>query len=142
MNVECLLDTNVLVYAAAGTGSDAAKRRRALRLIETEDFGLSAQVLQEFYVTVVRKIAVPLTAERALEWIEQFESFPCAVVDSSLVKIGIELSARYRISYWDAAIVAAADVLGAKTVFSEDMGDGQRYGRVLVRNPFATTPAP
>jgi predicted nucleic acid-binding protein len=137
MNAECFLDTNVLVYAAAG-GADAAKRRRALELIDTENFGVSAQVLQEFYVTVVRKIAVPLTAERALEWIEQLEAFPCAGVDASLVKIAIEISERYRISYWDASIIAAADVLGAKTVFTEDLADGQNYGRVRVRNPFTT----
>ena len=136
MNAECFLDSNVLVYAAAGRNAETVKRKRALDLIENEDFGLSAQVLQEFYVTVVRKIAVPLTAERALEWIEQLEAFPCAIIDASLVKIAIELSERYKISYWDAAIIAAADVLGAKTVYSEDLNDQQVYGRVRVRNPF------
>lgn len=136
MNAECFLDSNVLVYAAAGRNAETAKRKRALALIENEDFGLSAQVLQEFYVTVVRKIAVPLAAEHALEWIEQLEAFPCATIDASLVKIAIELSERYKISYWDAAIIAAADVLGAKTVYSEDLNDQQVYGRVRVRNPF------
>lgn len=136
MNAECFLDSNVLVYAAAGRNAETVKRKRALDLIENEDFGLSAQVLQEFYVTVVRKIAVPLTAERAIEWIEQLEAFPCAIIDASLVKIAIELSERYKISYWDAAIIAAADVLGAKTVYSEDLNDQHVYGRVRVRNPF------
>ncbi len=68
MRAECLLDTNVLVYAAAGRGAEEAKRKRALELIETEDFGLSAQVLQEFYVTVTRKVAAPLSAEEAIEY--------------------------------------------------------------------------
>lgn len=48
MPVESFLDTNVLVYAAAGRNQHEAKRLRALALIEVEDFGLSAQVLQEF----------------------------------------------------------------------------------------------
>ena len=61
MGVDCLLDTNVLVYAVAGRGAEETKRKRAVELIESEDFGLSAQVLQEFYVAVVRKIEVPLT---------------------------------------------------------------------------------
>jgi predicted nucleic acid-binding protein len=136
MAVECFLDTNVLVYAAAGGGPDEAKRRRALELIDQEDFGLSAQVLQEFFVTVVRKIARPLSAGHALEWIEQLAVFPCLPIDAALVKIAVEASERYRISYWDASIVAAARELGAKTLYTEDLGDGQRYGGLVARNPF------
>jgi len=136
MSVESFLDTNVFVYAAAGRGADEAKRRRALQLIDSEDFGLSAQVLQEFHVTVRRKIEVPLTAESALEWLEQLAMFPCLAIDSTLVKLGVEVSERYQISYWDAAIVAAADALGAKTLYSEDLHHGQQYGNVSVCNPF------
>lgn len=136
MSVECFLDTNVLVYAAAGRGAEAQKRSRALELIETKDFGISAQVLQEFYVTVVHKIEVGLTPSTALEWIEQLESFPCLPVDAGLVKVAAELSQRHRISYWDGAIVAAAEALGATTLFSEDLSHGQLYGSVRVANPF------
>jgi predicted nucleic acid-binding protein len=137
MSVDCFLDTNVLVYAAAGRGGEEAKRRRALDLIEKENFGLSAQVLQEFYVAVTRKIAVPLRPDEALEWIEQFEVFPCAAIDRSLVKIAAETSERYGISYWDGAIVAAAEALGAGTLYTEDLNNGQKYGAVRARNPFA-----
>ena len=49
--MKTFVDTNVLVYAAMGTGKDEPKRKRALELIESEDFGTSAQVLQEFFVT-------------------------------------------------------------------------------------------
>lgn len=136
MSVECLLDTNVLVYAAAGRGAEEAKRKRAVKLMKTEDFGLSAQILQEFYVTVVRKIAVSLSAEQALEWIEHLEAFPCVPVDRALVKMAVEISERFQISYWDGAIIAAADALGAHTLFSEDLNDGQVYGSVQVLNPF------
>jgi predicted nucleic acid-binding protein len=126
-----------LVYAAVGTGRDEPKRRRALDPIESEDFGTSAQVLQEFHVTVVRKAARPLSAAQALEWIEQWKAFPCKAIDHRLVRIAIEQSERYVISYWDAAILAAAEALGASTVYSEDLNDGQRYGQVRVVNPFA-----
>jgi predicted nucleic acid-binding protein len=105
-------------------------------LISSEDFGVSAQVLQEFYVTVVHKIAVRLPPAEALEWIEQLEAFPCLPVDSSLVKVAAELSQRHRISYWDGAILAAAEALGAAVVYSEDLSSGQRYGSVQVLNPF------
>lgn len=135
MKVECFLDTNILVYAAAGHGAQE-KRGRALEIIANEEFGLSAQVLQEFYVTVIRKIEVPLAPAQAVEWIEQFEVFPCLAIDAALVKIAIEASERYGISYWDAAIVAAAERFGAKTLYSEDLNHEQLYGSVRVCNPF------
>ena len=137
MTVRAFFDTNVLVYAAVGAGKDEPKKRRAMELVESTDFGTSAQVLQEFYVTVVKKASRPLSAAQALEWIEQWAAFPCQAIDHQLVRIAIEQSERFSISYWDAAILAAADALGTDTVYSEDLSHGQRYGRVRVVNPFA-----
>ena len=137
MTARVFFDTNILVYAAAGAGRDEPKRKCALELIESEDFGTSAQVLQEFFVTVVRKASRPLSAAQALEWIEQWAAFPCQAIDHQLVRIAIERSERFAISYWDAAILVAAEALGTDTVYSEDLSDGQRYGRVRVVNPFS-----
>ena|ERR1035438_3594242 len=137
MSASVFFDTNILVYAAVGAGADEPKRKRALALIDSEDFATSAQVLQEFFVTVVRKAARPLTAAQALEWIEQLTEFPCQPIDHRLVRIAIELSQRYSISYWDGAIIAAAEALGIRTLYSEDLNAGQTYGQVKVVNPFA-----
>lgn len=137
MSAEFFFDTNVLVYAAIGAGKDEPKKKRALALIESADFGTSAQVLQEFFVTVTRKAARPLSAEEALEWIEQWAAFPCQPIDHQLVRIAVEFSERFTISYWDAAILAATEASGASTVYSEDLNDGQLYGRVRVVNPFS-----
>jgi predicted nucleic acid-binding protein len=93
-------------------------------------------VLQEFYVTVVKNARRPLSAEEALEWIEQVSVFPCQPLTSQLVAIAVELSERFRVSYWDAAVLAAAMAQGARTVYSEDLNDGQRYETVQVVNPF------
>lgn len=136
MSVEAFLDTNILVYAAAGGEGEDVKRRQALRLIADYNFGLSAQVLQEFYVTVVRKIDEPLHPADALEWIEQLEAFPCQPIEPSLIKIGVEISQRYQISYWDGAVIAAAEAMGAETLFTEDLSHDQKYGSVRVVNPF------
>jgi predicted nucleic acid-binding protein len=137
MTASVFFDTNVLVYAAVGTGKEEHKRKRALELVESEDFGTSAQVLQEFFVTVVRKASRPLTVIKALEWIEQWTEFPCQAIDHQLVRIAVERSERYAISYWDAAILVAAEALGAHTVYSEDLSNGQKYGSVRVVNPFS-----
>ena len=136
MTASVFFDTNVLVYAAVGTGRDERKRKRALELVGSAEFGTSAQVLQEFYVTVVKKAARPLSPAQALEWIEHWTAFPSRTIDHQLVRIAVGHSERYAISYWDAAIIAAAEALGARTVYSEDLNDGQHYGRVRVVNPF------
>jgi len=137
MNAKVFFDTDVLVYAAVGTGKDESKRKRALDLIQSEDFGTSAQVLQEFFVTVVRKALRPLSAAQALEWIEQWAAFPCQPIDRELVQIAVGISERFTISYWDAAILAAAEALGSRIVYSEDLNDGQQYDEVRVINPFS-----
>ena len=136
MSVECFLDTNVLVYAVSSATEDEPKKARALDLIRHADFGLSSQVLQEFYVTVTRKIRRPLPPEQATEMLEELRVFPLALTDYPLVIGAVERSLEFGVSYWDGAILAAAEVLGAETLYSEDLSDGQRYGSVVVRNPF------
>lgn len=53
-----------------------------------------------------------------------------------LVFAAIEVKVRYQISYWDAAIIAGAEALGARELYSEDLNDGKMYGSVRVVNPF------
>ncbi len=136
MNADVVLDTNILVYAASKASEDAAKARVALELIASTQFGVSAQILQEFYVTTTRKLRVKLSHHQALDWIESLEAFPCINVDASLVYQGAERAERYQLSYWDGTIIAAAERLAAHTVYSEDLGDGQLYGPIRVVNPF------
>lgn len=87
-------------------------------------------------MVVTRKVEVPLKPAAVLDWIEQLEVFPCAEISPALVKLGAVISERYRISYWDGAILAAAESLGARMVYTEDLSDGQSYGPVRAVNPF------
>ena len=136
MSVDVFLDTNILVYAVTSDEKEQTKRQRAVEIIETEDFAISAQVLQEFYVTVTRKLAEPLTPGQALAWVEELELFPCVAIEPSLIKIAIEISVRYQTTYWDAAIIAAAESINIPRLYSEDLNHGQWYGSVEVLNPF------
>lgn len=139
MRVECFLDTNILVYAASSSKIDAVKKARALKLVQVSDFGLSAQVLQEFYVTVTRKFKKPLAPELAVAMMDEYRVFPTVPTDYPLIVSAVELSLKYGISYWDGAIVAAAEVLEAATLYTEDLNHGQRYGQVRAVNPFIET---
>jgi len=130
------LDTNVLIYAAAGISEDRRKYEIARDIIAGEAICLSAQVLAEFYHNVTRKLAVPLPRSYVSGWLDRLEEYPIAPVDALLVRVGAFLSERFRISYWDAAIIAAAERLGAQTLYTEDLNHGQTYGSVRVMNPF------
>jgi predicted nucleic acid-binding protein len=118
-----------------GRGAEARKRARAEALISAGDFATSGQVLQEFYTVVTRK-GVPLSPRQAFDWIERLVRFPCVAVDTSLVVEAIAISERYRISYWDGAILTAAGFAGAQTLYTEDLNHGQVYGSVRAVNPF------
>lgn len=135
MTVEAFIDTNILAYATQKELDDN-KRAIAFNLVSESQFGLSAQVLQEFYVTVIRKIRTPLAPEEAMAWLDWLDRFPCVNVDASLVRSGVTISQRYQISYWDGAIIAAAELLGAETLYTEDLNHEQIYGSVQVVNPF------
>jgi len=136
MSVDSFLDTNVLIYAVSSDPAEAPKKEKTLELIENTDFGLSAQVLQEFYITVTKKIALPLPPYDAVALLEQFRNLPVVWTDYPLIVAGIETALRFEISYWDGAIIAAAERLGAATLYTEDLNHGQRYGSVEAINPF------
>lgn len=138
MIAECFLDTNVLVYAALGRFSAPEKYSRAKQIVADEDYSTSAQVLQEFYVNAIRKSDKPLSPAKAAEWIEAVCRKPCQEIDSAVVMRGIENAWTYNISYWDGAIIAAAERLGVSRLYSEDLNHGQAYGSVQVINPFRT----
>jgi predicted nucleic acid-binding protein len=136
MSVECFLDTNILVYAVSSAEDEKAKSARALALVQQSDFGLSAQVLQEFYVTVTRKMRKPLKPELAVALMDEYRVFPMVATDYPLIVAAVELSLRFGISYWDGAILAAAQAIEAPVLYTEDLNHGQQYGSVRVVNPF------
>jgi predicted nucleic acid-binding protein len=138
MNPDCFLDTNVLFYAALARFSAPQKHGQARRIIAETNFAVSGQVLQEFYVNVTRKSDKPLTSEQAIHWLSRLIDRPCAAVDHELVVRGAEIANRYKISYWDGAILAGAERVGAPILYTEDLNDGQTYGSVRAVNPFKT----
>jgi len=135
-------DTNVLIYAARPElePRDEYKRPIAIDLLESENFVISAQVLAEFYHNTVKKGDSRLSHDEALEWIETLAARPCSAIDTNMVTAGAAYADRYRISYWDGAMLAAANAMGAETFYTEDLNDGQKYGSVTAINPFRNLP--
>lgn len=136
MTARYFVDTNVLLYAGSNAREDRQKREMARQLLQHPEIAFSAQVAQEFYDAAVRKQRLAMTHEDALTILQALRTYPVVPVTFDLVLRGIELKERFRLSYWDAAILAAAQELGCETVYSEDLNPGQDYDGVRVENPF------
>lgn len=136
MSVDAFIDTNVLLYAVSEDAAEAHKRAVARQVLAGRDWGLSVQVLQEFYVNVVKPPRCAMTHVEAVDAIRQLARRPTVGLDRALVFEALRLKDRFRIAYWDAAIIAAARTLSAPILYSEDLNHGQDYEGVKVANPF------
>lgn len=129
-------DTNIFVYAVSKADDDQEKRLAARKLIAAHDISLSLQVVQEFINTCSNKARLGQSREAILQTAEIMLASPCASLSPALIRHAFSLQSRYQISYWDAAILAAAIELGCATLYTEDLNHGQTYESVQVINPF------
>ncbi|MDD5261866.1 MAG: PIN domain-containing protein [Methylacidiphilales bacterium] len=136
MSATRFLDTNILLYAY---DIDApVKRAVALRLVEQAwmspgETAISVQVLQEMHVNLEKR-GVPRVEAGLI--LRDYAQWP--VVDNTLdlLLAAVNEQVRWKISLWDALIIAAARASGATELISEDLSHGQDYGGVRVINPF------
>ncbi len=136
MTAEAFFDANVLLYACSSAPQDAIKQQRAADLILHTPFALSAQVLQEFISNALKKKALGITESGIDATMELASHVRVLPVTHELIVSGVALRRRYQLSHWDATIVAAAQALGCRTLYSEDLSHGQDYDGVRVINPF------
>lgn len=133
------VDTNVFLYAYDVSAGDRHDRARELVgvLGRRRDGALSVQVLQEFYVNAVGKIAEPLDPDVARERVRALSRWPCHAPLPRDVLAAAELAARDSLSFWDATIVHSAAQMGCTTLWSEDLNHGQVISGVRIHNPFS-----
>lgn len=132
--IECFLDSNVLLYAASERTRDPRRHDIAQNLVLGTLFGVSGQTLAEFANVARRKsIAVDPVVDR---WLGFLGSLPFVPVDQDYVSAGLAVARRYRLKYYDAALLAAAERLGAPVFYTEDLNHNQIYGSVRAVNPF------
>jgi predicted nucleic acid-binding protein len=133
------LDTNLFVYSY--DDRDPIKRSRARELIRTVTFDrtgvVSYQVVQEFFHVILIKASGKMSLEDAQQVLATVFR-PLLAVHSSIALFGeaILLQKRYRLSWYDSLIVAAAQQANCDILYTEDMQDGQRFGDLLIQNPF------
>jgi predicted nucleic acid-binding protein len=137
MPANIFVDTNILVYAHDRDAGQkhAAARSRLKELWEADEAPwVSVQVLQEFFVNLCR-LGVPLMEAR--ETLADYARWNVISNTVDLCERGITEMERWRLSFWDALVLAAARKAGATTLWSEDLSPGQDYGGIRVINPLA-----
>ncbi len=137
MSAPHFIDTNILLYSISREPTEAAKRERAIALLDHDDGALSVQVLQEFYVQATRATRPdPLPHEIAAGLIATWTRFAVQEITLSILTGALEIKASHGFSYWDSAIIAAARALGCRELYSEDMSHGREIEGVIIVNPF------
>ncbi len=136
MPVRSFFDTNVLIYA--DDKASPAKQRRAIELVAEHRRArtgvLSLQVLQEYFVTVTRKLQLDVRiARRKVELLAEFD---VASPDVSDVLAAIDLHRLHGLSFWDSLILRSAKQSGCGILLSEDMQDKREIDGVRIINPF------
>ena len=135
------VDTNVLLYSVSTDPAEAGKAAAAVELLGADDLCLSVQVLQEFYVQATRATrAEPLPHDDAVAFIGTWQRFRVQEVSSALLREALTATRRWRVSYWDAAIIEAARMLSCDQLLTEDLNSGQVFDGVTVVNPLSALP--
>lgn len=130
------VDTNVLLYSISTVPEEQGKAHVALEILQADDLALSVQVLQEFYVQATRPTKTDrIEHDQAAALIEAYLRFPVQETTVSLMQAALVGKERFRVSYWDAAIIEAARALSCDILLTEDLSDTQDYAGVRVENP-------
>ena len=136
--VSFFLDTNTLVYTFDQTAPE--KQAKAQQLLEQALLGegcISFQVIQEFLNLAVRKFDPPLTAMQAKQYLHTTLEPLCLVyADVELYQRALDVRDRWRFSFYDSLIVAAALEAGCTTLYSEDLQHHQKVETLNIINPF------
>jgi predicted nucleic acid-binding protein len=132
------LDTNVLLYSISRHPAEAAKRERAIDLLERDDGALSVQVLQEFYVQATRPTRPdPLPHEIAAGLIKTWIRFRVQEITLGILTGALDIKATHGFSYWDSAIIVAARALGCRELYTGDMAHGREVEGIVSATPSA-----
>jgi len=133
------IDSNVFVYLFDDT--DPQRRKTARTIVEkgiaTGRSVVSFQVIQEVLNVTTHKMARPLTGADAIAFFDTILAPMWRVYPSAeLYRRAVEIKVRYRLSFSDSLIVAAALEADCSRLLTEDLQDGQSFGSLRVVNPF------
>jgi predicted nucleic acid-binding protein len=136
------VDSNILIYSQDAT--DPQKQSQALNWLEvlwrTRTGRISFQVLREVYANVTRKVQRPLPTERAQTLVRLFLQWLPRPEDAEFFEVAWDIETRFKLSWWDSMIVAAAHLSECRFLLTEDFQESIDLNNVTVINPFYISP--
>jgi predicted nucleic acid-binding protein len=134
------LDSNILLYSISSRPEDAKKREIAEARLDAPDWAISIQVLQEFSFQAMRTSRPDaLDAGQVEALVRNWLQFDVQDMTGEIVVSALRLTARYKFSFWDSAIIAAALAKGCTRLLTEDLTHGQKVEGLTIVNPFAAS---
>jgi len=132
------IDTNILVYGYdTSAGNKYQKARKILKDLWDSGRGVvSTQVLQEFFVTVTRKLPRSMAPEAARNIVSDLLKWEVVAIDGAAILDAIDLHKSHGYSFWDSLIVVAAKKANCPILLSEDLSSGHMVGALTIQNPF------
>jgi predicted nucleic acid-binding protein len=139
MNARTFLDTNIFIYSF--DQSSPLKARRAVSIIreaiDRRKGVVSFQVVQEFFNVALRRFTTPMTTAEAAQYLATtFQPLFSVQSSERLYHRALQTINTHRLSWYDSLIVAAALESDSEVLLTEDLQDGQKFGSLVVRNPF------
>lgn len=125
------VDTNVLVYAALENG----RRSEPARALLSTEVIFSVQALNEFVSAACKLRRKWIEIQEALAFLEAICPTP-APITLATHRLALEIAQHFRYHIFDALMIAAALEASSETLYSDDMQDGQKIGKLTIRNPF------
>jgi predicted nucleic acid-binding protein len=142
MNGRVFVDTNILVYSR--DASEPEKQRQAMawmsHLWKSRTGRLSFQVLQEYYSTVTGKLQPGMEPKDARDDVQALFAWRPIPIGADIIKGAWIVQDRYKLSWWDALIVSAAQIGNCSLLLTEDLHENQVIGKVRIINPFLHPP--
>lgn len=126
------LDSNIILYLVS---ADAAKADIVEAVLPHRPV-ISVQVLNELVNVCLRKLRMTW---RDIDTLLRLVRKYCRVIPLTVEvhESACQLVQRYRISFYDACIVASARAANCQVLYTEDLHQGLIVeGSLLVRNPF------
>jgi predicted nucleic acid-binding protein len=141
MTAPVFVDSNIFLYALDDADPRKQQVARSWRaeLWKARLGRVSFQVLNEFYVNALR--LKPSASDEARSEVRDLLAWNPVAVDAAVIELCWKLQDRYRLSFWDSLIVAAAKAALCGFLLTEDLQDGQKLDGMEVVNPFLRDPA-
>lgn len=139
---DVFIDTNVLLYAVddADLGKQGRAREWLAACWQRRCGRLSTQVLNEFYANARKRFSSAIAAGDARAEVRRYQLWKPWPIDQATIETAWAAESRYRLNYWDALMVAAAQHQGCTVLLTEDLQHDQQIDNVRIVNPFLVGP--